>query len=71
MIVKQYADAAGLDVSKLSGYSLRAGFITSAVVNRASISLIMEVSRHRDPRSVETYVQRADRYNDHAGNGFL
>lgn len=71
LIVKKYADAAGLDVAKLSGHSLRAGFITSAADNRASISRIMEVSRHRDPRSVETYVRRADRYNDHAGDGFL
>lgn len=71
LIVKRYAEAAGLDVAKLSGHSLRAGFITSAADNRASISRIMEVSRHRDPRSVETYVRRADRYNDHAGDGFL
>lgn len=71
LIVKRYADAAGLDVAKLSGHSLRAGFITSAADNRASISRIMEVSRHRDPRSVETYVRRADRYSDHAGDGFL
>lgn len=71
LIVKRYAQAAGLDVSNLSGHSLRAGFITSAADNRASISRIMEVSRHRDPRSVETYVRRADRYNDHAGDGFL
>lgn len=71
LIVKRYAAAAGLDVSKLSGHSLRAGFITSAADNRASISRIMEVSRHRDPRSVETYVRRADRFKDHAGDGFL
>lgn len=71
LIIKRYADMAGLDVAKLSGHSLRAGFITSAADNRASISRIMEVSRHRDPRSVETYVRRADRYSDHAGDGFL
>ncbi|MEO9336999.1 site-specific integrase [Mesorhizobium sp. SB112] len=71
LIIKRYAKEAGLDGTKLSGHSLRAGFITSAAENRASISRIMEVSRHRDPRSVETYVRRADRYNDHAGDGFL
>ncbi|WP_337918498.1 DNA recombinase [Pseudaminobacter soli (ex Zhang et al. 2022)] len=69
--MKHYADAAGLDIDKLSGHSLRAGVITSAADNRASIRRIMEVSRHRDPRSVETYVRRADRYSDHAGDGFL
>lgn len=60
LIVKKYADAAGLDVERLSGHSLRAGFVTSAAENRASISRIMEVTRHRDPRTVETYVRRAD-----------
>ncbi|WHO22644.1 site-specific integrase [Agrobacterium tumefaciens] len=71
LIVKKYADAAGFDVSSLSGHSLRAGFVTSAAENRASISRIMEVTRHRDPRTVETYVRRADRFKDHAGDGFL
>jgi len=71
LIVKKYADAAGLEVERLSGHSLRAGFVTSAAENRASISRIMEVTRHRDPRTVETYVRRADRFKDHAGDGFL
>lgn len=71
LIVKRYADVAGLDVDRLSGHSLRAGFVTSAAENRASISRIMEVTRHRDPRTVEIYVRRADRFKDHAGDGFL
>lgn len=71
LVVKKYAEAAGLDFEKLSGHSLRAGFVTSAAENRASISRIMEVTRHRDPRTVETYVRRADRFKDHAGDGFL
>ncbi|MCV9967411.1 tyrosine-type recombinase/integrase [Pararhizobium sp. BT-229] len=71
LIVKRYAEAAGLDFEKLSGHSLRAGFVTSAAANRASIFPIMEVTRHRDPRTVETCVRRADRFKDHAGDGFL
>ncbi len=71
LIVKKHAEAAGLDVANLSGHSLRAGFVTSAAENRASISRIMEVTRHRDPRTVETYVRRTDRFKDHAGDGFL
>ena len=59
------------DFAKMSGHSLRAGFVTSAAESRASISRIMEVTRHRDPRTVEMYVRRADRFNDHAGDGFL
>lgn len=71
LVIKRLAAAAKLDVASLSAHSLRAGFITSAAEHRASISRIMEVSRHRDPRTVETYVRRADRYRDHAGEGFL
>ncbi|SCX00758.1 Tyrosine recombinase XerD [Agrobacterium sp. DSM 25558] len=71
LVVKKYAEAASFDVASLSGHSLRAGFVTSAAENRASISRIMEVTRHRDPRTVETYVRRADRFKDHAGDGFL
>ncbi|TCM62375.1 tyrosine-type recombinase/integrase [Rhizobium sp. BK068] len=71
LIVNKYADAAGLLVERLSGHSLRAGFVTSAAEKRASISRIMEVTRHRDPQTVETYVRRADRFKDHAGDGFL
>jgi integrase len=67
--VKKYADVAGLDVERLSDHSLRAGFVTSAAENRASISRIMEVTRHRDPRTVETYVRRADRFRIMLGMG--
>lgn len=69
--MNKHAEAAGFDVASLSGHSLRTGFVTSAAENRASISRIMEVTRHRDPRTVETYVRRADRIKDHAGDGFL
>lgn len=70
LIVKGYAEAAGLDFDKLYGHSLRAGFVTSAAESRSSLSG-KEVTRHREPRTVETYVRRADRFKDHAGNGFL
>lgn len=71
LIVKKYADAASFDVASLSGHSLRAGIVTSAAENRASISRIVEMTTHRDPRTVETYVRRADRFKDQAGDGFL
>lgn len=48
-----------------------AGLVTSAAENRASISRIMEVIRHRDPRTVETDVRRADWFKDDAGYRFL
>ncbi len=48
-IVKRYAEAVGLDPSKYSGHSLRAGFVTSAAIHRARLDKIMEVTRHTNP----------------------
>ncbi len=46
-IVKRYVKAAGLDPAEFGGHSLRAGFITSAVENGASVFRTMDVSLHR------------------------
>lgn len=45
-----------------SAHSLRAGFVTSAADRGADLNRIMDVSRHVDPRTVRTYIRRADRY---------
>lgn len=70
-VVKRYAAKAGLRVHEFSGHSLRAGFVTSAADRGADLNRIMDVSRHVDPRTVRTYIRRADRYKDHAGAAFL
>lgn len=70
-VVKRYAKLAGLEVNDFSGHSLRAGFVTSAADRGADLNRIMDVSRHVDPRTVRTYIRRADRYKDHAGAAFL
>ncbi|MDE5454132.1 tyrosine-type recombinase/integrase [Bradyrhizobium sp. CSA112] len=44
-IVKAYAKRAGLDPALFSGHSLRAGFLTSAAANGASIFKMMDVRR--------------------------
>ena len=31
----------------------------------------METSGHRDPRTVVSYIRRANAFKDHAGSGFL
>lgn len=71
LIVKQYADLAGMDPKDLSGHSLRAGFVTSAAERSVDLNRIMDQTRHVDPRTVRTYIRRAERYKDHAGAGFL
>lgn len=70
-IVKRYAEAVGLDPSKYSGHSLRAGFVTSAATHRARLDKIMEVTRHTSPRMVFRYIRQANVFKDHAGAAFL
>jgi integrase len=70
-VVKRYAAKVGLAVGDFSGHSLRAGFITTAAERDVSESRIMDVSRHRDTRSVRAYIRRANLFKGHAGASFL
>ena len=70
-IIKRYAEAAGLDPALFGAHSLRAGFITTAAERGADMARIMDVSGHRDPRTVVGYIRRANAFKDHAGGGFL
>ncbi|KQT55062.1 integrase [Methylobacterium sp. Leaf456] len=70
-IVKRHVEAAGLDPALFGAHSLRAGFITTAAERGADMARIMDVSGHRDPRTVVGYIRRANAFKDHAGGGFL
>ena len=70
-LLKHYAAGIGLDPERVSGHSLRAGFVTSAVAHHARLDKIMEVTRHRNPASVMKYVRDANAFVDHAGEKFL
>ncbi|MGI4795083.1 MAG: site-specific integrase [Janthinobacterium lividum] len=71
LIVKQHAEAAGLDPREFAGHSLRAGFLTSAAEASADVLRMMEVSRHKRVETVQGYVRRANRFKGHAGTTFL
>ena len=71
LVVKQYADAAGLDPDEFAGHSLRAGFLTSAAEAGADVLRMMEVSRHKRVETVRGYVRRANLFRNHAGADFL
>ena len=49
----------------------RRRFITTAAERGADLARIMDVSGHRDPRTVVGYIRRANAFKDHAGGGFL
>ena len=71
LIVKRAATAAKLDPSMFSGHSLRAGFVTSALENGADLLKVMDVTRHREVKTLKAYDRRAKAFRDHAGRGFL
>lgn len=70
-IVKHYSSLIGLDSNNISGHSLRAGFVTSAVAHGARLDKIMEVTRHKSAQTVLYYMRDKDLFDDHAGAGFL
>lgn len=70
-LVKKYAALAGLNAADFSGHSLRAGFLTSAAENGATVFKMAEVSRHKSIETLRGYVRSAELFKDHAGSRFL
>lgn len=70
-IVKAHAENAGFDPSAFSGHSLRAGFLTSAAKNGASLFKMMDSSRHRSIETLSAYVRDQELFKNHAGAGLL
>jgi integrase len=56
-IVQRRAAAAGYDPTRLGGHSLRAGFVTAAVLAGADAHAIMRQTRHRTPVMIEVYTR--------------
>lgn len=71
IIVKRYAGAAGFDLDDFAGHSLRAGFVTSALEDGADLLKVMDVTRHREVRTLKKYDRRANAFRNPAGKGFL
>jgi integrase len=71
LIVKSRAEAAGLDPTTFSGHSLRAGFVTSAAEDGASVFKIMDVSRHKSMDVMRGYIRNAEAFVGYAGDGIL
>ena len=71
VLVKDYANRAGLDPAQFSGHSLRAGFITSGAEAGIDALRIAEVSRHKSLDVLRGYVRRANLLKDHPGASFM
>ncbi|MEO5727167.1 MAG: site-specific integrase, partial [Byssovorax sp.] len=61
-VVKACATAAGLEVGKLGGHSLRSGFATSAAECGATEREIMRTTGHRSVETVLRYIRPARRF---------
>ena len=70
-IVKRGAAAIGRDPDELAAHSLRHGFLTQAARNGGDIFRMAAQSRHRDVRTVMTYVHAENRFDNHPGRGML
>jgi site-specific recombinase XerD len=70
-VLKQRAAQAGMDATQFSAHSMRAGFLTTAAQNGASVFKMQEVSRHRSMDVLSGYVRSANLFDQHAGSGWL
>ena len=57
--------------NRFAAHSLRAGFVTTAADRDVELTRIMDVTRHKDVRTVTGYVRRANLFKGHAGKSFL
>jgi len=59
LIIKGAAQAVGLDPTRFSGHSLRAGHVTAAAHGGAPVTSIKDQTGHRSDAMVQRYVRRA------------
>lgn len=69
-ILAQRLVAAGVEPSKFSPHSLRAGFITAAEKANVPEHLIQRTSRHRSVEVLRSYIRVADAFEENAGRYF-
>ena len=71
VILKRRFRVAGLDPDDYAAHSLRSGFLTSAADNGATVFQLMNVSRHKDLKTLQRSVRRRTDFDDYAGDGLL
>lgn len=70
-VLRRLAVKAGLDPARVSGHSLRAGFMTSAARRGKSLAAIMRQSGHKSERVALGYIRAATVWQDNAADGLL
>ena len=68
LIIKKYAQKAGLDASRYAGHSLRSGFATTAAEFGAEERNIMAMTGHKTTQMVRRYIKEANLFKNNALN---
>ena len=68
LIIKKYANYAGLDSQKYAGHSLRSGFATSTAESGAEERSIMAMTGHKSTEMVRRYIKEANLFKNNALN---
>ena len=68
LIIKKYANLAGLDGDKYAGHSLRSGFATSTAESGAEERNIMAMTGHKSTEMVRRYIKEANLFKNNALN---
>ena len=68
LIIKKYANYAGLDSQRYAGHSLRSGFATSTAEAGAEERNIMAMTGHKSTEMVRRYIKEANLFKNNALN---
>lgn len=71
LVLKSYAEAAGLKASEISGHSLRSGLVTSAVQAGVAIHKIQQQTGHRSAEMLARYIRDANVFVGNAAGAVL
>ncbi|MDC0438855.1 site-specific integrase [Candidatus Pelagibacter sp.] len=66
LIIKKYANYAGLDSRRYAGHSLRSGFATSTAESGAEERNIMAMTGHKSTEMVRRYIKEANLFKNNA-----
>jgi len=68
LVIKKYANYAGLDANRYAGHSLRSGFATSTAESGAEERNIMAMTGHKSTEMVRRYIKEANLFKNNALN---
>ncbi len=68
LIIKKYANLAGLNSEKYAGHSLRSGFATTTAESGAEERNIMAMTGHKTTQMVRRYIKEANLFKNNALN---